>query len=171
MKKLIISIYIIFCVGCTLSEKKESYEYQPPNNPYPNIFTTVETQLSSPKLTVDVRASSLELSCSMRNDSPLYWCYLDGELIKTDKTRSYKVETFYHVVVDKAGVSKSKNMVERMRKNGDPVTLLVNMHVYIGGASRNFQAQLVGLYNNKECMNLFEDYSTCPEASKVIHLW
>lgn len=169
MEKLAINVLFIFCIGCSLTDKKETYVY-PPTNPYPSIFTEVETQLSTPNLSVEVYAKSLEISCLLRNDSPYYWCFIDGKIINKDKNLPKKVATFFHTVVDESGMEKSKKLVQRMKKNGIPVTMILNIGIYINKEAGELSAQLIGLFNKKECMNLFGDYSVCPSTSKINRL-
>lgn len=159
---------LLFTLSCSSVNKNTATLSTSAKNPYPKIFESVNAHDGNLELLARVEPSSLTLDCSLRNDSPYYWCYVEADLIKKNSKYPQKVGAVYHTVVDDKGVKVSKDIIDQFKKNKSKMVLVISFKASINDKDNMFSAQLMGMYNSKVCINLFDDYSNCPKKSKKI---
>jgi len=163
--------FTLFCFlfACTTEEKRSTEWEYPPVNPYPTVMNEGKCKDGPPCIIVELDPKSLKFDCTLRNDSPYYWCGIDGQIKNPDPKLPKIVGTVFHRIVDKKGKKTSKELVNRLKKADKPVFLVAPTGYYI--KSNEFGNAIFGIYNEDECMNLFYDFSSCPESAKKLDLY
>ena len=167
IKTLIFLLSLSSCSSFQEKSKQIKYEY-PPDNPYPTIMKKAKSS-EMLALLVELKPKSLKFDCTLRNDSPYYWCGVDGVIQNPDPKLPKKVGTTYHRVVNLEGKKVSENLIKRLKKANKPVFLVTPRSFHID--DNEFGNLMFGIYNEDECMNLFHDYSTCPGTSKKLNIF
>lgn len=171
---MLINILLVFSfVSCSQISKEYStpkWNY-PPDNPFPSILKQKEYADQRVALLAKLKANTLKMTCNLRNDSPYYWCGLEGELLNPSSELPKKLGTFFHVVVAEEGKQAAINLTNRMIENGEAVTAVLNTRPFIMDDNKSVSSQLYGFYNSKECFDLFDDYSLCPNTAKKLDIF
>ncbi len=123
-----------------------------------------------PSVAVELKPESLEFDCTLRNDSPYYWCGVKGVIKNTDPKLPSKVGTVYQRVVDSKGKKVSEALISRLKKANIPV-FLVAPHTFSIDDDGTFGNYMYGIYNRDECMDLWDDYSACPKSVKKLNVF
>lgn len=139
-------------------------------NPYPDMFKSIKAYDRNLELLAKVNPSTLSLDCKLRNDSPYYWCYIEADLVEKHQKHPQKIGAVYHTVVDKRGVEVSKNVINQFKKDKTPTILVISFKTSISENNSMFSTQLMGMYNSKTCINLFDDFTNCPKKSKKLDI-
>lgn len=164
---------LILTISCSHVEKKSKepeYIY-PPENPFPSIFTVRKYKDQNIGLTANLKPQTIEMSCRLRNDSPYYWCDFEGELVSPDPKFPKKISSTFHVVVGEIGKKTALNFAKRAKQNNEPVTIVLEMRASITNIDNSIYSQLFGVYNSKECFDVFERYSLCPNTAKKLDIF
>lgn len=168
--RILLIFSIISCAQVDKKNKETEYIY-PPDNPYPSVFTVRRYKDKNVGLTAKLKPETVNISCRLRNDSPYYWCDFEGELISPDPKLPKKIASTFHVVVAEAGKIAAINLAKRMKKNNEPVVIVLEMRASVSKEYNFIHSQLFGIYNNKECFDVFERYSLCPDTAKKLDIF
>jgi len=169
VKIILFFLLITSCSYLKKQQKKEVEYIYPPINKFPSVMKEIQTK-DGPVLMVELKPESLEFECTLRNDSPYYWCGIDGEIKNPDPKIPSKVTTVYHTVVTEKGKSASLKFVKRLKELKKPVFFIITCGVDVDKQDYTLSAQMFGAYNEYECMEVFGDYSLCPETSKILDI-
>lgn len=166
-------LFLILTVSCSHVEKnsKDPEYIYPPNNPFPSIFTVRKYKDQNIGLTANLKPQTIKMSCRLRNDSPYYWCDFEGELVSPDPKLPKKISSTFHVVVAEIGKKAALNFAKRAKQNNEPVTIVLEMRASITNIDNSIYSQLFGVYNSKECFDVFEKYSLCPNTAKKVDIF
>lgn len=167
---ILLHSFIISCSQVSKNSKKLEWNY-PPDNPFPSIFTVGKYSDQNIGLTAKLKPETIKMSCRLRNDSPYYWCDFEGELVSPVLELPTKISSTFHVVVDDTGKKAALNFAKRMKKNNEPVVIVLEMRAFITKVDNSLYSQLFGIYNSKECFDVFDDYSLCPETAKKLDIF
>ena len=174
LNNFIFKLFIVFLLNsCSQIDKKDKeLEYiYPPDNPFPGVFTVRRYKDDNVGLTAKLKLESIKMSCRLRNDSPYYWCDFEGELVSPDPKLPKKIASTFHVVVAKEGKKAAIDFTERMKKNNEPVVIVLEKGAFISKEYNLIYSQLFGAYNSKECFDVFERYSLCPNTAKKLDIF
>lgn len=172
VNNIVIFVFILLlesCGGQQYKKKEESWEY-PADNLYPTIMKSVPRIDGPPRVAVELKPKSLKLDCTLRNDSPYYWCGVDGEIKNPDPKLPKTVSTVYQRVVNAKGKKASENLIKRLKKANVPV-FLVAPHTYSIDNDGTLGNYMYGIYNGDECMDIWDDYSACPVTAKKFDIY
>ena len=164
---------LILMTSCSQTDKKvkrPEYIY-PPDNPFPSIFTVRRYKDQNVGLTAKLKPETIKMSCRLRNDSPYYWCDFEGELVTPDPKLPKKVSSTFHVVVAEIGKKAALKFAKRMKKNNEPVVIVLEMRASKTKVDNSIYSQLFGVYNSKECFDVFDRYSLCPKTAKKLDIF
>lgn len=167
-----IILFFMLITSCSYLKKqlKKEVEYiYPPVNQFPSIMTEIESD-GNPALLLKLKPESIYISCNLRNDSPYYWCSLEGEVEKPDPKLPKKVFSVYHTVMPEKGKLASLQLYKRLRKTKKTVFVILAIGVSIDKDDNDISGQFLGLFTDIECMHVFGDYSLCPRSSKILNI-
>lgn len=174
LSSFIINLFFIISItSCSqINKRNKEIDYiYPPDNPFPSIFTVRKYKDQNIGLTAKLNPETIKMSCRLRNDSPYYWCDFEGELISPDPKLPKKIASTFHVVVAKEGKKVAINFAKRMKKYDEPVVLVLEKGAFISKEHNLIYSQLFGVYNSKECFDVFHDYSLCPKSAKKLNIF
>ncbi len=157
------------CSGQQYKKKKEQWEY-PADNIYPTIMKQVPRNGGPPRVAVELTPKSLKFDCTLRNDSPYYWCGVDGVITNPDPKLPVRISTVYQRIVDARGKIVSESLIMRFKKANKPV-FLVAPHTFSIGDDGTLGNYMYGIYNDDECVDLWDDYSACPTTAKRLDIF
>lgn len=166
-------LLLLVISSCSLNaEKNKEIEYiYPPDNPFPSIFQVRRYKDQNLGLTAKLKPKTIKMSCRLRNDSPYYWCDFEGKLISPDPKLPKKISSTFHVVVAEIGKKAALSFAKRMRKNNEPVTIVLARRASKSNADDSIYSQLFGVFNSKECFDVFDRYSLCPKTAKKLDIF
>ncbi len=166
-------LLLILTVSCSHKAKEaEEPEYiYPSENPFPSIFTVRKYKDQNIGLTAKLKPETIKMSCRLRNDSPYYWCDFEGSLISPDPKLPKKVSSTFHRVVTEIGKKAALNFAKRMKNNNEPVIIVLASRPFFSDGHDLIYSQLLGVYSSKECFDVFEDYSLCPNTAKKLDIF
>ncbi len=175
IKKIItLVVALLSLLGCSVGKMKQQKDAQfevTSRNPYPTIMQEFRNKDDISYFIVELKPESLQFDCSLRNDSPYYWCGVDGELKKRDLKLPEKIGTVFQSVVEQKVKLAAKKLILRLKKANKAVYLVSPIAYFIDKKSGEFTNTIRGIYNEDECMNLFDDFSTCPQSAKKFDLY
>jgi hypothetical protein len=169
-KLTLLIFFLIF--SCSNIVNKEESLYETPEKfkdkfPFSTIKKTCEDDL--PCYVIELKPESLSLECSLRNDSPYYWCHVSGVLKNPDPKLPKKISTVFHSVVGPEAKTRSEKFVIRLKKSKKPV-YLITINGYFISQDKELISQLTGLFNEDECIEIYNDYSACRESKKKFNI-
>lgn len=138
-------------------------------NPYPSIMKLFVYKERVPSLIVELEAKSLTFKCSLRNDSPYYWCGIEGNINNPDFKLPKKVIVTFHRVVDKKTKKVAENFFQKLKTSNKPIFLVSPNSYQI--SNNEFGNLMFGVYNEDVCMDLFRDFEACPKSAKKFDLY
>lgn len=165
---IFIFIFTYACSQIPKAEKKPNWKY-PPTNPFPSILKT--RHYGDGNIALSTELKSINMSCRLRNDSPYYWCDLEGELINPDSTLPTKISSTFHVVVGEKGKIATLSLLKRLKKTNKPITIILEKSAFITSVDNSIYSQLLGLYTADECFDLLYDFSLCPTNAKKLEIF
>ena len=166
---LLISI-LVSCSQLSKEDKKPKWNY-PPDNPFPTIFTVRKYKDENIGLTAKLKPETIKMSCRLRNDSPYYWCDFEGELLSPDPKLPKKINSTFHVVVAKTGKEAAINFARRVKNNNKPVVIVLQSRASKSDVDNSIYSMLFGIYNDRECFDVFHRFSLCPKNTKKLDIF
>jgi hypothetical protein len=167
---ILLLAFIISCSQVAKDGKKPEWNY-PPDNPFPSIFTVKKYDDQKIGLVAELKPKTIKMSCRLRNDSPYYWCDFEGELVSPVLNLPKKISSTFHVVVAETGKNAALNFAKRIKKSKEPTIIILEMRAAITNVDNSIYSQLFGIYNSKECFDVFENYSLCPKTAKKLNIF
>lgn len=164
-------LIICICSCSGIGNKKEIKWNYPLDNPFPEILQTREYDSDRIGIIAKLSPESVQFSCRLRNDSPYYWCDIEGTLTKPKLGFPSKITSTFHVVVDINGRNNAKNFISRLKSNKKFIHVVLVHNPSISEIDNSIYAPLLGIYNIKECIDLFHNYSLCPKAAKKLDIF
>lgn len=171
MNKIILAS-IVFFLACTKiknpSDDPIAKPYKMPENPFPSIME----QFYSYKLPVyrfEIKTNNLAFDCTKRNDSELYWCGIDTELMHPDKNLPHLITMLLSSSISSEDIDFYRAAIKRFSSNTHPTFLLgiFPSKMEIEGKTSIF-GKYYGIYNAQECLNWYGYFEDCPKGSVAI---
>ena len=174
VNSIVISLIFIFFAACSssymgLKEDNVKWDYAP-LNPYPSVMKEVKCERDTPCVLIELKPESLQLDCTLRNDSPYYWCGVSGKIKYPDTKLPERVDTVFHSVVSKVVKKNTERLIKRLKESGKPVFLFSPPQFFIDDANE-FTNKMFGIYNEDECADMFYQYFICPETAKKFDVY
>lgn len=159
-------IYFLLITSCsTLLKDKYPVEWK---SPFPSILEDIylekEEQLVYKAKLV---ASSLEFDCTLRNDSPYYWCGIDGTFVEKDPKLPSTLSGLYHSVVNIKGKKVSEKIVSKMIKKKEIISVISTNRA--GKYDDYILVKILAFYNSEFCITFFGHDEFCPKTAKITY--
>lgn len=174
--RIILFAIVAFALSCSGTStknisKKEKIYVSTKKKIIPNFTIRSIREDEFPCLITEVKHISLHFGCTLRNDSPYYWCSLETMFTKpTQKLPSKSVHVFPSVVNDEIKIQFEKFM-ERLKNAKKPVFIVGFDEFFVDDENHQLINKMHGAFNEQECMDFDNDFTQCPKTAKRLNIY